>query len=64
MAERKWTMEWLPHREHLRLNSIRATQQAEEKAAEERHQTFLRRKLLMLQVFLASPWAIEQMAKG
>jgi hypothetical protein len=32
--------------------------------AEERRQTLLRRKLMILQISLASEWAIEQMAKG
>lgn len=31
--------------------------------AEERRQALLRRKLPILQICLASPWAIEQMAK-
>jgi hypothetical protein len=32
--------------------------------AEGRRQALLRRKLLILQIRLASPWVIEQMAKG
>jgi hypothetical protein len=32
--------------------------------AEGRRQVLLRRKLLILQISLASPWPVEQMAKG
>jgi hypothetical protein len=53
-----------PFEELMRIAEQRAKRREEEKATEERRQAKLRRKLLMLQICLASPWAIEQMAKG
>jgi hypothetical protein len=48
----------------MRIAEERGKRCEEEKAAEERRQAKLRQKLLMLQIYLASPWVIEQMAKG
>jgi hypothetical protein len=42
----------------------RVRREEEAKLAEGRRQALLRRKLLILQISLASSWAIEQMAKG
>ncbi|KAM0902478.1 hypothetical protein ACQ4PT_019263 [Festuca glaucescens] len=64
MAERKWSLGMMSFAEERRLAERRAKREEEAKVAEERRQTKLRRKLIMLQICLASPWAIEQMAKG
>jgi hypothetical protein len=65
MSEQKWSFgERLPYQEQMRIVHERARRHEQEKLAEERRQTKLRRKLLLLQIFLASPWAITQMAKG
>jgi hypothetical protein len=64
MAERKWAWGMLPFEELMKIADERGKRREEEKAAEERRQTKLWRKLLMLQICLALLWAIEQMAKG
>jgi hypothetical protein len=64
MAKSKWSLGMMYFAEERRLSEERARCEEEAKIAEERRQTKLRRKLLMLQICLASPWAVEQMAKG
>jgi hypothetical protein len=51
-------------REDRRIAEARARREEEVKATEERRQLKLKWKLLMLHIFLASPWAIAHMTKG
>jgi hypothetical protein len=56
---------WLPLlRRRGEAGEERARREEEEKMAEGRKQALLWRKLLILQICLASPWVIEKMAKG
>jgi hypothetical protein len=64
MSIPKWTLGFLSFTEEVRLGEERAQRREEERMAEGRKQALLRQKLLILQIWLASPWAIEQMAKG
>jgi hypothetical protein len=64
MSIPKWSLRLLSFAEETRLGEERARRREEERMAEGRKQALLRRKLLILQIGLASPWAIEQMAKG
>jgi hypothetical protein len=64
MAELKWSWGMMSFAEERRLAAERVKRDEEAKVAEERRQTKLRWKLIMLQICLASPWAVEQMAKG
>ncbi|XP_071684986.1 F-box protein At1g67130-like [Lolium perenne] len=50
--------------EDMRWGEERRRREKEAVVAEERKQALLRRKLLILQISLASEWAIRQMAKG
>jgi hypothetical protein len=64
MAELKWSSGMMSFAEERRLAEERAKRDEEAKVAEERRQTKLWRKLIMLQICLASPCVVEQMAKG
>lgn len=64
MSVPKWSLGLIPFEELCRIAEERRKREEEEKMAEDRRQTKLRRKLLLLQICLASPWAITQMAKG
>jgi hypothetical protein len=64
MAELKWSLGMMSFAEERKLADDMAKRREEERVAEERRQIKLKRKLLMLQICLASPWAVEQMAKG
>jgi hypothetical protein len=64
MSIPKWSLGLLSFAEETRLGEERVRRREEERLVEERKQALLRRKLLILQICLASPWAIEQMAKG
>ncbi|KAM0917116.1 hypothetical protein ACQ4PT_009744 [Festuca glaucescens] len=64
MTDQKWSLgEFIPFEDLMRIANERAPRCEEEKLAEERRQTKLQRKLLLLQICLASPWAIRQMAE-
>jgi hypothetical protein len=64
MSIPKWTLGFLSFEEEVRLGEESARWREEEKMAEGRKQALLRRNLLILQICLASPWVIKQMAKG
>jgi hypothetical protein len=64
MSIPKWSLGFLSFTEETRLREERARRREEERMAEGRKQALLRRKLLILQIRLASPWAIEQMTKA
>jgi hypothetical protein len=64
MVARKWSSGMMSFAEERRIAEARARKEAEEKVVEGRRQLKLQRKLIMLQIRLASPWAIDQMAKG
>jgi hypothetical protein len=64
MATRKWSLGMMSFAEERRIAEARVRREEEAKATEERRQLKLKRKLLMLQICLASPWAIVRMTKG
>ena len=64
MSVPKWSLGLIPFEELCRIADERRRRCEQEKMAEDKRQTKLRRKLLLLQFCLASPWAITQMAKG
>jgi hypothetical protein len=64
MSIPKWTLGFPSFAEEVKLGDERAQREEEAKMAEGRRQALLRRKLLILQISLTSPWAIEKMAKG
>jgi hypothetical protein len=64
MSIPKWTAGFPSFAEEVRMGEERAWKEKEAVMAEERRQALLRRKLLILQISLASEWAIVQMAKG
>jgi hypothetical protein len=64
MSRPKWTAGFPSFAEEMRWGEERRRREKEAKMAEERRLAILRRKLLILQISLASEWAVEQMAKG
>jgi hypothetical protein len=64
MSSSKWTAGFPSFAEEVRWGEERRRREKEAKMAEERRLALLRRKLLILQISLASEWAVEQMAKG
>jgi hypothetical protein len=64
MSIPKWTAGFPSFAEEVRLGEERVQKEKEAAMAEGRKQALLRQKLLILQISLASEWAIEQMAKG
>lgn len=64
MSRPKWTAGFPSFAEEMRWGEERRRKEKEVKMAEERRLAILRRKLLILQISLASEWAVEQMAKG
>jgi hypothetical protein len=64
MSTPKWTAGFPSFVEERRMGEERARREREVALAEERRHALLRRKLLILQISLASPWAVEQMEKG
>jgi hypothetical protein len=64
MSIPKWTAGFPSFAEEVKMGEERVRREEEAKLAEGRRQALLRRKLLILQISLASSWAIEQMAKG
>jgi hypothetical protein len=63
-TDQKWTLgEFIPFEELMRIVDERSRRRKEEKLAGERRKTKLRRKLPLLQICLASPWAIRQMVE-
>jgi hypothetical protein len=64
MSIPKWTAGFPSFAEEMRMGEERRRKEKEAVIAEERRLALLRRKLLILQISLASEWAVEQMAKG
>jgi hypothetical protein len=64
MSIPKWTLGFPSFAEEVKMGEERERREEKVKIAEGRRQALLRRKLLILQISLASPWAIEQMEKG
>jgi hypothetical protein len=64
MSIPKWTAGLPSFAEEVKMGEERARKVKEAAMAEERRHALLRRKLLILQISLAFPWAVEQMAKG
>ncbi|KAK1681980.1 hypothetical protein QYE76_042828 [Lolium multiflorum] len=64
MSSSKWTAGFPSFAEKVRWGEERRRREEEAKMAEGRRLALLRRKLLILQISLASEWALEQMAKG
>ena len=64
MSVPKWSLGLIPFEELCRIADERRRRCEQEKMAEDKRQTKLRRKLLLLQICLASPWEITQMVKG
>jgi hypothetical protein len=64
MSIPRWTAGFPSFVEEVRMGEERRRKDKEAAMAEERRQALLRRKLLILQISLASEWAVEQMAKG
>jgi hypothetical protein len=59
MSNPKWTAGFPSFAEERRMAEERARREREVALAEEGRQAPLRRKLLILQISLASPWAVE-----
>jgi hypothetical protein len=64
MSIPKWTAGFPSFAEERRMAEERARRDKEVALAAERKQALLRRKLLILQISLASPWAVAQIEKG
>jgi hypothetical protein len=64
MSIPKWTEGFPSFAKEVRMGEEQRRKEREAAMAEERKQALLRRKFLILQISLASDWAIEQMAKG
>jgi hypothetical protein len=64
MSSSKWTAGFPSFAEEMRWGEERRRKEKEAMMAEERRLALLRRKLLILQISLASEWAVEQMEKG
>jgi hypothetical protein len=64
MSIPKWTAGFPSFAEEMRMGEEIRRKEKEAVMAEERRMALLRRKLLILQISLASEWAVEQMAKG
>jgi hypothetical protein len=64
MSRPKWRAGFPSFAEEMRWGEERRRREKEANMAEERRLAILRRKLLILQISLASEWAVEQMAKG
>jgi hypothetical protein len=64
MSVPKWSLGLIPLDQLRRISDEHRKREEEDKMAYDRRQTKLRQKLLFLQICLASPWAITQMAKG
>jgi hypothetical protein len=63
MSVPKWSLGLIPLDQLRRIADEHRKREEEDKMAYDRRQTKLRQKLLFLQICLASPWAITQMAK-
>jgi hypothetical protein len=64
MSTPKWTAGFPSFAEERKMGEERARREKEAKMAEGRKQVLLRWKLLILQISLASLWAVAQMEKG